>query len=57
MPDLIGKIRRGLRKPPRVIVERLLAMARTQTERLRLPARVSLSQQALLRELQITDCP
>lgn len=52
MPDLIGKIRRGLRKPPRVIVERLLAMARTQTERLRLPARVSLSQQALLRELQ-----
>ncbi len=52
MPDLIGKIRRGLRKPPRVIAERLLAMARTQTERLRLPARVSLSQQALLRELQ-----
>lgn len=52
MPDLIGKIRRGLRKPPRVIVERLLAMARTQTERLRLPARVNLSQQALLRELQ-----
>jgi len=50
--DLIGKIRRGLRKPPRVIAERLLAMARTQTERLRLPARVNLSQQALLRDLQ-----
>lgn len=52
MPDLIGKIRRGLRKPPRVIVERLLAMVRTQTERLRLPARVNLSQQTLLSELQ-----
>ena len=52
MSDLIGKIRRGLRKPPRVIVERLLAIARTQTERFRLPARVSLSQQTLLAELQ-----
>ncbi|MDC1311132.1 heparinase II/III family protein [Burkholderiales bacterium] len=52
MHDLIGKIRRGLRKPPGVIVERLLAMARTQTERLRLPGRSNLSQQALLRELQ-----
>lgn len=53
MSDLIGKIRRGLRKPPGFIVERLLAMARTQTERLRLPARVNLSQQALLHEVQV----
>ncbi len=55
MSDLIGKIRRGLRKPPRVIVQRLLAMARTQTERLRIPARVNLSQQALLHELQASS--
>lgn len=52
MADLIGKIRRGLRKPPRVIVARVRAMARTQTERLRLPGRVGMSQSRLLRELR-----
>lgn len=52
MLDLIGKIRRGLRKPPRVIVHRLLIMVRTQTERLRLPRRANLSRIALLHELQ-----
>lgn len=52
MADLIGKIRRGMRKPPHVIAARVLAMARTQTERLRLPGRVSMSQGRLLRELQ-----
>ena len=50
--DLVGKIRRGLRKPPRVILARLLAMARTQTERIRLPIRATLSEPKLLRELQ-----
>ena len=52
MADLIGKIRRGLRKPPRVIVARLFSMLRTQTERLRLPRRAAMLQGRLLRELQ-----
>lgn len=52
MADLIGKIRRGLRKPPRVIVARLFTMLRTQTERLRLPRRAAMLQGRLLRELQ-----
>jgi uncharacterized heparinase superfamily protein len=52
MADLIGKVRRGLRKPPRVIIARVLAMVRTQTERLRLPARVNMPQSRLLSELQ-----
>lgn len=55
MADLIGKIRRGLRKPPRVIVARVFAMARTQTERLRLPTRARMSQGQLLHELQVTS--
>ena len=55
LADLIGKIRRGLRKPPRVIVARMLAMARTQTERLRLPGRVAMSEGRLLRELQASS--
>lgn len=55
MADLIGKIRRGIRKPPRVIAARLLAMARTQTERLRLPRRAAMSEARLLRELQSAD--
>jgi uncharacterized heparinase superfamily protein len=52
MADFIGKIRRGLRKPPRVIADRVLAIARKQIERLRLPWRRNLSQLTLLRELQ-----
>lgn len=52
MADLLGKIRRGLRKPPSVIVARVFAMLRTQTERLRLPRRVRLSSARLLCELQ-----
>lgn len=52
MADLIGKLRRGLKKPPRVIVARIFAMLRTQTERVRLPARRRLSVSGLLRELE-----
>lgn len=55
MADLLGKVRRGLRKPPRVILARVLAMLRTQTERLRLPARRRMSQAQLLRELQVAS--
>jgi len=52
MADLVGKIRRGLRKPPHVIVARVHAMLRTQTERLRVPSRAAMSQARLLAELQ-----
>lgn len=52
MADLISKIRRGFRKPPRVILARVLAMARTQTERWRLPGRAAMSQTRLLQELE-----
>lgn len=51
MSDLLGKMRRGIRKPPHVILARVLAMARTQTERLRLPRRARMSDSQLLEEL------
>lgn len=52
MFELIRKVRRGLRKPPKVIVARGLALLRTQTERWRLPGRVNMSQSRLLNELE-----
>lgn len=52
MSDLIGKIRRGLRKPPRVIAARIFSMVRTQLERFRLPRRNRMSAARLLQELE-----
>ncbi|WP_288251987.1 alginate lyase family protein [uncultured Hydrogenophaga sp.] len=55
MSDLIGKLRRGLKKPPRVIADRLLQMSRAQLERFRWPMRQRLSLSALLGELGARD--
>lgn len=53
--DLVDKVRRGLRKPPRIIAARVFAMLLTQAERLRLPVRNSLSEKRLLQELRATS--
>ena len=55
MSDLIGKLRRGLKKPPHVIADRLLQMSRAQLERFRWPMRQRLSLSALLGELGARD--
>lgn len=55
MTDLLGKIMRGLRKPPGVIVARMQAMLRTQAERIRIPVRRQMKEDQLLRELGATS--
>lgn len=55
MSDLLGKLRRGLKKPPRVIVERVWAMGRAQLERFRWPLRQRLTLSGLLAELGARD--
>lgn len=55
MSDLIGKLRRGLKKPPHVIADRLLQMAHAQLERFRWPRRQRLSLSGLLGELGARD--
>lgn len=55
MRDWMGMIRRGIRKPPRVIVARLAKEARAEIERLRAPWRRSMSIHRMLRELDATD--
>lgn len=55
MSDLIGKLRRGLKKPPRVIADRLLQMGRAQLERFRWPMRQRLPLSGLLSELGARD--
>lgn len=55
MSDWIGMVRRGLRKPPRVIVDRLFTMARAELERFRWPRRRVLPLSRLLGELEAND--
>lgn len=55
MLGFVAKLRRGLRKPPRVIFDRLILILRTQTERFRLPRRNNLSEKALLQELEASS--
>ena len=50
--DFMGMVRRGIRKPPRVIFIRVLAVVRIQTERLRLPRRSAMSRKRLLYALR-----
>ncbi len=52
MNDIIGKLKRGVRKPPRVILERILSVCYSQLERVRLPLRNNLSENGLLKELR-----
>lgn len=55
MSDLLGKLRRGLRKPPRVIADRVWQMGRAQLERFRWPLRQRLTLSGLLGELDARD--
>lgn len=55
MSDWIGMVHRGLRKPPRVIVDRLFTMARSELERFRWPQRRRLPLARLLGELEVVD--
>lgn len=56
MPDLLGKIRRGMRKPPSYIAARLLHEAKASTERVAAPARArALNARKLCRLTQARD--
>ncbi len=55
MRDWIGTIRRGLRKPPRVIVKRIATELRAQFERLQAPRRRMLTLETLLSTLEAHD--
>jgi hypothetical protein len=52
LTDLLGKIRRGLRKPPKVILDRVRTEFLKQAERLLIPARARVSAKQLLAELE-----
>ena len=51
MGKLVSKLRRGLSKPPNVIMARLGSVLRSQVERIRLPYRAAMPEKKLLREL------
>jgi len=51
----MGKLRRGLKKPPHVIVDRVWSMGRAQLERFRWPLRQRLTLSGLLAELGARD--
>lgn len=55
MRDLIGMIQRGLRKPPRVILERIVTELRAELERFRIPWRRRLKLSTLLEALEAQD--
>lgn len=55
MRDWVGMIRRGLRKPPRVIVRRIADELRAQLERRMAPRRGRLRLARLLAELEASD--
>ena len=55
MRDLVGMVRRGIRKPPRVILVRIAAELRAEFERIRAPFRRRLRIPSLISELGVKD--
>ena len=55
MGELLEKVRRGLRKPPRVIVARIVSESRAELERVRAPFRRRLKIDSLAVELGCSD--